>query len=278
MAQSMILQKYVFNPTNTTGPLEKNNQARFRLKLLGATLAFLCILPSLLASSVTLTWYPSPSSSIMGYIVYSGTASGNYTNKIDVGNNTTVTLSNLVAGSTYYFVVTCYNATGDESAPSNEASYSVPLNATGQPVRLGNPSLSGGNFSFTIPGPAGTNFAIEASVDLINWVRLQTNTAPFTFIDPNASQFPNRYYRTVNLALEEQSNATPQPVTMDNPALSGGNFSFVVSGATYAKYAVEASVDLVNWVRLQTNTAPFTFTDPDASQFGNRFYRTISVE
>ncbi len=274
----MILQKHVLNPTYTAGPLGQNNQARFRLKLLGATFAFLCILPSLLASSVTLTWYPSPSSSIMGYIVYSGTASGNYTNKIDIGNNTTVTLSNLVAGSTYYFVVTCYNAAGDESAPSNEAFYSVPAIATGQPVTLGNPSLSGGNFSFNVPGPAGTNFVIEASVDLINWVRLQTNTAPFTFIDPSASQFPSRYYRTVNLALEEQSNATPQPGTLDNPALSSGNFSFVVSGTTGIKYAVEASVDLINWVRLQTNTAPFTFTDPDASQFPSRYYRTISVE
>jgi len=42
-------------------------------------------------------------------------ASGIYTSKVSMGNTNSVTLSNLVAGTTYYFVVTCYNTAGDES-------------------------------------------------------------------------------------------------------------------------------------------------------------------
>jgi hypothetical protein len=43
------------------------------------------------------------------------------------------------------------------------------------------------------------------------------------------------------------------------------------------KYVVEASTDLVHWVPVQTNTAPFTFVDAQAGQFSRRFYRSVSV-
>jgi hypothetical protein len=117
-----------------------------------------------------------------------------------VGNTTTAILANLVAGSTYYFAATSCDATGNESGYSNEAVYSVPATTTVPPlVALASPAFSGGNFSFAVPGAAGTNVAVEASVDLINWVPVQTNTPPFTFVDTNARQFTKRFYRTVNL-------------------------------------------------------------------------------
>jgi hypothetical protein len=71
-------------------------------------------------------------------------------------------------------------------------------------------------------------------------------------------------------------------VVVANPAASlavasyaAGQFAINVSGATGQSYAVQASADLVNWVTLQTNTAPFTFTDTDAGQFSQRFYRAV---
>ncbi len=54
-----------------------------------------------------------------------------------------------------------------------------------------------------------------------------------------------------------------------------GQFTINVTGATGQSYAVQASTDLVNWVALQTNTAPFTFTDTNADQFSQRFYRAL---
>ena len=60
-------------------------------------------------TSVTLAWDPSPSSGIAGYRLYQGTVSRTYTNVIAVGNATTKTVSNLVSGATYFFVVTAYS-------------------------------------------------------------------------------------------------------------------------------------------------------------------------
>ena len=198
----MIFQKLVLKPANSAGPLEHKTLARIWLMRLGIALTLLWNIPMLAAlasDSVTLAWSPSPSPDVAGYYVYYGVASGIYTSKIFAGNTNSVTLSNLVAGTTYYFVVTCFDTAGDESVPSNEATYTVPADLTGLPVALKNSSLSGGNFSFTVSDEPGTNFAVEASVDLVNWVRVATNTAPFTFVDPDASQFTQRFYRTVVL-------------------------------------------------------------------------------
>jgi len=58
--------------------------------------------------------------------LYIGIASGVYTQSIDEGNNTTATVSNLISGVTYYFVVTAYNSADIEGPPSNETSGAAP--------------------------------------------------------------------------------------------------------------------------------------------------------
>jgi hypothetical protein len=77
-------------------------------------------------SSVTLEWDPSPDTTVTGYKFYIGTASGVYGPAINVGNTTTYTATNLLSGHTYYLAVTAYNAAGQESAKSNEVTYTVP--------------------------------------------------------------------------------------------------------------------------------------------------------
>lgn len=44
---------------------------------------------------------------------------------------------------------------------------------------------------------------------------------------------------------------------------------------TNSHYIVQISTDLMNWVSVKTNTAPFTFVDGDAGQFNQRFYRAV---
>ena len=63
---------------------------------------------------------------VIGYRLYSGTTSGVYTQQTEVGNATMVAVSNLVPGTTYFFAVTDYTATGLESTASNEIAYQVP--------------------------------------------------------------------------------------------------------------------------------------------------------
>jgi hypothetical protein len=87
-------------------------------------------------ASVTLAWDPSPDPTAVGYYVYHGVTSRNYPNKVNVGNVTTCTISNLVEGTTYYFAATTYDLAGLESDFSPEVSYYVPIPATNQPPTL----------------------------------------------------------------------------------------------------------------------------------------------
>jgi hypothetical protein len=65
--------------------------------------------------------------------------------------------------------------------------------------------------------------------------------------------------------------------TLTAAAQVGGQFALTVAGAAGHQYVVEASTDLVNWVPVQTNTAPFTFVDTAAGQFNQRFYRSVYI-
>jgi len=68
----------------------------------------------------TISWEPNTEPDIAGYRIYYGTAPGNYSTKIDVGNKTTALL-NLKDQLGYYFAVTAYNSSGVESNYSAEA-------------------------------------------------------------------------------------------------------------------------------------------------------------
>jgi hypothetical protein len=71
--------------------------------------------------SVTLAWDPSVSvTNVAGYYIYYGTSTGSYTNLVDVGLGTNGVVSNLVAGTAYYFAMTAYTSSGLESDFSSE--------------------------------------------------------------------------------------------------------------------------------------------------------------
>ena len=99
---------------------------------------FLCLFfvqwVCLSASAVTLGWTASSSANVVGYNVYYGPSSRNYTNTVDAGTDTTAAITGLVSGATYYFAVTAYTASGMESDYSSEVSYTVPT--TNQPPTL----------------------------------------------------------------------------------------------------------------------------------------------
>jgi Fibronectin type III domain len=81
--------------------------------------------PAIASSTVTLSWDKSPGRAVKGYRLYYGTTSRRYSETIDVRNVTTYTISNLIGGKRYYFVVKAYNAAGKESPPSNECPFYI---------------------------------------------------------------------------------------------------------------------------------------------------------
>ena len=80
-------------------------------------------LSAIASQTATLTWNPSTDTNVAGYKIYYGVASLTYTNSIAVGNVTNTIIGGLADGTTYFFAATTYDASGAESALSNEASY-----------------------------------------------------------------------------------------------------------------------------------------------------------
>ena len=71
-------------------------------------------------AEVGLAWDANSEPDLAGYKIYYGTASGNYSHSVDVGNITQYTLAGLSEGVTYYLAATAYDADDNESAYSVE--------------------------------------------------------------------------------------------------------------------------------------------------------------
>jgi hypothetical protein len=57
----------------------------------------------------------------------------------------------------------------------------------------------GNTFQVTVETPASYSMVIQASTNMVNWVNVYTNAAPFTFTD-SCSAFPQRFYRAALVA------------------------------------------------------------------------------
>ncbi len=96
------------------------------LRFLVLASGFLLALGAQAEKSVTLAWDPSPTPTVVGYTIQYGTNSGQYSEFLLLGNETTAVVPDLLEGITYYFVVTAHTEEGLESDPSNELEYTVP--------------------------------------------------------------------------------------------------------------------------------------------------------
>ena len=65
------------------------------------------------------------------------------------------------------------------------------------------------------------------------------------------------------------------PAALVLSASPGGQYNFAVSGDAGQQYVIQASTNLLDWDSLQTNVAPFQFTDTNAAGFDQRYYRAF---
>ena len=209
-----------------------------------------------------------------------------YTNVVVVvGNTNNGTVTGLVAGTTYYFAATSYDGSGTESTFSDEVSYTVP----GSAPQLRAVVSSGGQFSFTVSGITGqivADYKIyygAASHTYTNVVVLVGNTNNGTvtgLVAGTTYYFAATSYDgagTESPFSDEVSYTVPQPAAQLRALVSsGGQFSFTVLGTTGQTYVVQASTNLLDWVSVLSNTAPFVFVDSNTAGFNQRFYRAFS--
>jgi hypothetical protein len=90
-----------------------------------------------------------------------------------------------------------YSVTVSDSSSSVSSLPAALVVSTTPAATLSSAIHTNGKFSFDVIGVAGYTYAVQASTDLIHWTSVQTNTAPFTFEDPNADQAARQFYRTV---------------------------------------------------------------------------------
>lgn len=140
------------------------------------------------------TWDRSPDPKVIGYRIYYGTSSGQYSISYPTGNVPGTMVARLTEGVTYFFAATAYGTNGIESALSSEASF-VP----GVPT-LQLSAAPNGQFILNVAGRIGQSYDIEATQDLKTWSvigNVTTDiTGSITFTDTNAKQFSRRFYRT----------------------------------------------------------------------------------
>lgn len=121
----------VWVPRSMVGRCEISGTRVVRLGAVIIALIIAAVLPlaEARAGEAALSWDPVTANSdgssltnLAGYKVYYGTQSNNYSQIIDAGNVTAYVVSGLPTGATYFFAVTVYNTSGQESGHSNEVS------------------------------------------------------------------------------------------------------------------------------------------------------------
>jgi hypothetical protein len=221
------------------------------------------------AATARLDWDALADPSVVAYSVHYGGASGHYTNSIFVGGSTSVVVSNLVEGATYYFVLTSFDNNGFESVYSSEVAWHVPLpvtiteNGTGTVIVNETPASSASRRTFTLTATPGTGMIFAGwTGDLVS------SAASFTFV------------WTSNVVLQANFISNPYPTVQGtynglfaqsdhSQVLSSGAFSVTVGprGAysgrlqlTTNRFAFSGHLDAqcgATAVVARTNMAPF---------------------
>ena len=223
------------------------------------------------ANQATVTWEPpwlntdgTPCTDLAGFRLPMGTSSGTYLKTFDIGMGleTTIpcttnptpgcfrrefTVSGL-APDTYYVVVTAYDTSGNESAPSNEVSKAFASDGTlpGDVLNFtATPYLSGARLSWTNPmDPDLAQVVIEYRLSNTGFANLATVTAipgmPQTY--DHLDLAPGSYVyaihtrdtsgNTTHTAYAEAAVGGIQPVT----APSGGKGGCFIATAAYGSY------------------------------------------
>ncbi len=152
--------------------------------------------PAALAGNVTLTWDPPTTNEdgttltdLAGYNVYFGTSSGVYTDSVNVGDVITYELIDLTDGFTYYFAVTAYDISGNESTYSEEV-YKTPVNNDTTP-----PSISGIYADNIVSNGAIINWTTDEPSD--TQVEYGT-TISYGYISPLNSFLTTNHSQTIN--------------------------------------------------------------------------------
>jgi len=89
---------------------------------------------SAFASNIEVTWDANTETDLAGYKVFYGTASGVYSDSVDVGKVLIYNICNVTQGKTYYVALKAYDTSNNLSEFSTEVSLYIPIPDTTPPT------------------------------------------------------------------------------------------------------------------------------------------------
>ena len=106
--------------------------------------------------------------------------------------NLSLTITNAQPGNSGTYAVVLTNAYGSATGAI------VTLTVLHPAASLAPKPFSGTSpFAVRVTGLPGYDYIVEASTNLWDWISLQTNAAPFFFVDTNSTVYPQRFYRAL---------------------------------------------------------------------------------
>jgi len=222
------------------------------LVTLGVTLFFYTVYAQ--AAQVTLAWDASTSSGVAGYEINYGQTSGSYATQVDVGNQTSYTVTGLHDGAIYYFAAKAYDtARTTQSDFSNEVSQTIaasaaptanfsasstsgtaPLTVTFTDSSTGNINTNGWSWKFCNGNNACTTDTAKSVVKTYNTP--DTYTASLTVTGSGGS---NTATKTVSVtaappvagfSASSTSGTAPLAVNFTNNSTSATSYSWDFNG------------------------------------------------
>jgi hypothetical protein len=167
------------------------------------------------------------------------------------------------------------------------------------PLTLAASTLSDGT-SLTLPGSSVVNFglgssntvvAVSGSLGLNSTLNVAAgggfgvgNYTLFTYTgglsgNPVLGTTPPGYFYQLNTNTPNQVNLqvlTTAAATLGSPTISSnGQFGFSVVEVPGLRYAIQQSSNLVDWLPVLTNIAPFSVVDTNTPLAPRRFYRAV---
>ena len=270
----------------------------FRLFFLTAFLISAGLFNYAHAGSATLSWNANTESDLAGYRIYYGMSArtgtcptGGYPNNINVGNVAAYTFSNLTDGSTYYFSITAYDTSGNESCFSSQVSKLIPassdVSAPTVPTGLTASAVSSSQISLSWAASTdntgvtgykiyrgGVQIATSATNNYVD-----TGLSPSTAYSYAVSAYDaagNNSSQSSSVSATTLAASLPAPGTVSNLSASAANSTSVTLSFTQvndgngqpAKYDVRYATPTISWGSAQSVTNGTCSTPLVGTQIG----------
>ncbi len=132
---------------------------------------------------------------IVGYTIVVSTNGGLWGPWLLGTTNTSATFQGAYGNSYAFYSIAVDGAGNVETSPRIPGAATTVVSPLA-PL-LQSPSITNGQLKFNVTGAAGDRYAVQATTNLLQWVPIVTNVAPFVFVDTNSPNYNSRWYRAV---------------------------------------------------------------------------------